>query len=345
MVTIKDVAALAGVAKPTVSRVLNGSAPVRGETRTRVLAAIDELGYQPSPIARGLARGRLHTIAVIVPFAARPSVVERIRGVLGRLRAYRIPVSIYDVEHRADLDEHLATMLHLRPEGIVVISLHPDPGPLEALAALGIPLVFIDAEAPGFSSIAIDDESGGHMATRHLIELGHRRIGFVGDIEENPFGFQSSHRRRIGYRAALVDAGIELDPNLERTGLHGQLIAAQLADELLQLEDPPTAIVAASDTQALGVLDALRRRRIEVPTAFSVIGFDDIETAQYADLTTIRQPLWQSGDEAARILVEQPPGRPPEPIVATLSLELIERRSTAPAPSANPDAFQGGENP
>lgn len=331
MSTISDVATRAGVTKPTVSRVLNNSAPVKPETRARVEAAIRELGYRPSAVARGLARGRLHAIAVVVPFVTRPSVVARVQGMVNGLRESRIPISLYDVEQRDDLDEHLAALTrHLRPEGVVVMSLHPGPQDLDRLREFKVPAVFVDAEVPGWSSVAIDDLSGGALATGHLLDLGHRRIAFIGDPEHNEFGFTSSHNRRLGYRRALEARQIPLDPALERTGPHAREVAGTLADDLLALSDRPTAIFAASDTQALGVLDAAARHGLSVPHDLSVVGFDDIEVAGYAGLSTIRQPLTRSGLEAARLLLDEmkDPGRGPSRI--ELPLELVPRRTTAP---------------
>jgi LacI family transcriptional regulator len=334
--TIRDVATRAGVTKPTVSRVLNNSAPVRPETRARVEAAIRELGYRPSAVARGLVRGRLHMIAVVVPFVTHPSVVARVRGMVNAFREGRIPVSIYDVEHGDDLDEHLAALTsYLRPEGVVVISLHPSPSQLERMRAGGIQAVFVDAEAPGWSSVAIDDLAGGMMATRHLLDLGHRRIGFIGDPENNEFGFTSSHLRRMGYRRALEASGVAIDAGLERSGPHGRQTAAALAGELLALAEPPTAIFAASDTQALGVLDAARQRGRSVPGDLSVIGFDDIEAAEYAGLTTVRQPLTRSGLEAATLLEAQMRDPHREPVRVELPLELVSRRTTSPHGAAS----------
>lgn len=330
MPTINDVAIRAGVTKPTVSRVLNNSAPVKPETRARVEAAIRELGYRPSAVARGLARGRLHTIAVVVPFVTHPSVVARVRGMLNGVRESRIPISLYDVERREDLDEHLdALTRHLRPEGIVVMSLHPAEEQLARLREVGVPTVFVDATVPGWSSIAIDDNAGGRLATDHLIDLGHRRVGFIGDAENNEFGFTSSHLRRLGYRSALQAAGLTVEPALERFGRHTREVAATLATELLDLARPPTAIFAASDTQALGVLDAAERRGIDIPSDLSVIGFDDIEVADYAGLSTIRQPLARSGVEAARLLQDEmrDPDRAPSRL--ELPLELVARRTSA----------------
>jgi DNA-binding LacI/PurR family transcriptional regulator len=193
--------------------------------------------------------------------------------------------------------------------------------------------VLVDTELPGFSSVCIDDEAGGAMATRHLLELGHRRVGFVGDLERDRFGFTASPRRHHGYLAALAEAGVPHREAYQRTGPHGREVARRHAHDLLKLADPPTAIFAASDTQALGVIEAARERALRVPEDLSVIGFDDVDIAGHAGLTTIRQPLVESGRQAARIVEEElaDPGRPPRRHL--LEIELMSRNTTAPPPA------------
>jgi LacI family transcriptional regulator len=335
--TIADVARRAGVTKPTVSRVLNNSAPVAHDTRSRVLAAIEELGYQPSVVARGLARGRLHTIAVVVPFVTHPSAVARVQGMVNGFRESDMPVSLYDVERREDLDQHLLALTsHVRPEGAVIVSFRLSPVDLDRLNAANIPTVFLDVDVEGWPSVVTDDRAGGAMATRHLVELGHSRIGFVGDPEDGEFGFSSSRERRTGYRQALAEQRIEPVPGHERMGPHGREVASELADELLALPQRPTAIFAASDTQAIGVLEAAQRRGLRVPQELSVIGFDDIEAAAHLGLTTVRQPLAASGLEAARQVLDRVQSPHLAAIRHVLPLELVTRRTTTTAPERLP---------
>jgi DNA-binding LacI/PurR family transcriptional regulator len=194
-----------------------------------------------------------------------------------------------------------------------------------------IATVFVDAVVEGWSSVIIDDLAGGELATRHLLELGHRRIAFIGDGEDSEFGFTSSHKRRMGYRRAFEAFGVPVAPGYERTGPHGRTVAAELAGALLKLPEPPTAIFAASDTQAMGVLDAAERLGRGVPQDVSVIGFDDIEAAGYAGLTTIRQPLAEAGQEAARLLHADMRDPDRAPTRRELPLQLVPRRTTAPA--------------
>ena len=260
MPTIRDVAERAGVGVGTVSRVVNGGHQVSPKTQARILAAIEELGFRPSRRGQAFARGTTASVVVLVPFVTHPSAVERVSGLIHGLRTSTLPVSVADVERPEHQHEHLASLVEdLRPEGLVVVSLRLSDDELAALGAAGIRPVLVDAQAPALSSIVVDDELGGRLATQHLLELGHQRIAFVGDLERDPFGFTSSERRHRGYLHALDVAGSERDPDLERTGRHSQDNARGQAAALFGLGRPPTAVFAASDTQALGVLQAARR--------------------------------------------------------------------------------------
>jgi DNA-binding LacI/PurR family transcriptional regulator len=333
-VTIRDVARRAGVAVATVSRVMNNSGQVRAATERRVLQAVEELGYRPHRTARGLARGRMATVAALVPFVTHPSAFARIQGMVEACRGKGLPVSLFDVEFPEDQHEHLRALAgDLRPEGLVVVSLHLSDQELDWLRDAQLCPVLVDAEASGLSSVCIDDEAGGRLATTHLLELGHERIAFVGDVEHDRFGFTSSERRHRGCRQALAAAGIGWRADYERMGRHGRDVARMHAHALLDLPTPPTAVFAASDTQALGVLEALRERGLSVPDDLSVIGFDDVDSAGHAALTTVHQPLIDSGRQAVRIVEEEriEPGRPAERCL--LDINLVVRRTTGPPPS------------
>ncbi len=330
-VTIYDVARHAGVAVTTVSRVMNNTGQVRGQTRDRVMAAVEELGYRPNRSARGLARRRVAAVAALIPFVSHSSAVHRVRGMVDGLRGSGLPLSLFDVEQPEHQHEHLRALTgDLRPEGLVVVSLHLTDEERAWLESAGLRPVLVDTEAEGLSSVVIDDEGGGELATSHLIELGHERIAFVGDLEHDRFGFTSSRRRHEGYLRALAAGGIERRPEYERTGRHGHDTARVHGLELFQLAEPPTAVFAASDTQALGVLQAARESGLRVPEDLSVVGFDDIDVAAYAGLSTVRQPLVESGREAVR-LVEAERAEPSAPAQRHLmEIDLVRRETTAP---------------
>jgi LacI family transcriptional regulator, galactose operon repressor len=334
LATISDVAARAGVGEATVSRVLNGSTLVREVTRQRVQAAIEHLDYRPSPIARGLSRGRAMTLGVVAPFFVRPSAVERLRGAEAAFTAAGYDTILYNISAPEQIGVQFENVARGRADGVMIISVPPPSREMERLIGSGKPVVLVDVCVPGVSQVYTDDLEGGQLATRHLLELGHRRIAFVGDFSENPYGFTSSVFRCSGFKEAMGEAGYEVPAAYVREGVHSRDAALQLAAELLALPEPPTAIFAASDTQAFGVLGAAVQAGVEVPDGLSVIGFDDVEAAGYVGLSTIRQPLEYSGARGARLLLELTEGGQVRgPVVEKLRLELVVRRTTAPPPS------------
>jgi LacI family transcriptional regulator, galactose operon repressor len=216
---------------------------------------------------------------------------------------------------------------------VLVVSLRLSREQLASFHRAGVPLVTVDVLAPGVPQTVTDDVAGGRLATEHLLSLGHRRIGFVGDtaarVSATSLGFASSQHRLAGYRRALAAAGIDYDPSLVRRGPHGPANAEALAAELLALPDRPSAIFAASDTQAMGVLTAADRCGVQVPGQLSVIGFDDIESAALLGLSTVRQPLEHSGAEGARRLCALLRAERVTPLRQQLALEVVHRSSTA----------------
>ncbi len=331
MSTIASVAALAGVGVGTVSRVLNDSSSVSGSTRIRVLEAIEALDYEPSAAARALSTGRTGSIGVVAPFLTEPSVVERLRGVTHRLASSGYQVTLFDVERPEQGDAALRSLaVKGRVDGLLVVSLPPTGAQLERLETAGVLVVLVDRRVEGATAVFTDDEAGGRLATEHLLRLGHERIAFVGDTENGPFGFTSSEARRRGYEAALAGAGIAKHPEYVRRGPHRRDAARVAAGELLALAAPPTAIFAASDHQALGVLEAATMAGIDVPGRLSVIGFDDIELARYCGLTTVAQPLEASGARGAELLLDALGGGAPDSLELRLELQV---RSTTASPA------------
>jgi LacI family transcriptional regulator len=320
-VTIAEVASRAGVGVATVSRVLNGSPAVSEKTRRRVRAVIDELGYEPSAAAQALSTGRTRTIGVVTPYFTQPSVVERLRGVSRIISEGGYQLVLFDLA-RPDRIGRLP--VGGRIDGLLCVSMCPSEPDLARLRSAGIAVVLVDCEHPELASVAIDDSAGGRLAVEHLLELGHRRIAFVGDDEDTAWGFTSSARRRAGAAAALAEAGGRL---IVRRGPHGRTHARQLAARLLALDDPPTAIFACSDLQAIGVLEAAEAASVDVPGDLSVIGFDDVDLARYVGLTTVSQPLESSGVKGARLLMEAIGGAPRR--TCRLDLRLVRRATTA----------------
>jgi LacI family transcriptional regulator len=332
-VTIRDVAEYAGVGVGTVSRVLNEHPSVSGATRRKVLAAIETLDYTPNPIARRLSLRKTLAIAVIVPFFTRPAFTERLRGVEYALADSEYDLILFNVETTAKRDAYFQNVPRReRFDGLLIVSLSPRNGEVEHFLQADVPTVLIDAHHPGLSRVVIDDVAGGRLATQHLFELGHRRIGFIGDRLDNPFNFVSNRDRYTGYRQALAEAGLSFPAAYHCQGEHGREQARHMASQLLALPDPPTAIFAASDTQALGALEAAQDAGLKVPEDLSVVGYDDIEIAEFFGLTTVRQPLFALGVEGVELLLETIASPPATPRRVLLPVELVSRGTTAPPP-------------
>jgi len=328
--TIADVARRAGVGVGTVSRVLN-EGQVSQATRTRVLAAMDELAYRPQASARALASGATGTLGMVIPFFTHPSAVERVRGVLAAMAATDHELVLCNVADPAQRDAYLGRRAPLdRTDGLLVVSLSPRDDEAEAFLRAGFPVVLVDAHHARLPRIVTDDRLGGALATRHLIELGHERIAFVGDTSDPRYGFVASRLRLEGYRHALEAAGLPFRRTLRREGPHGREVAHRLTRELLSLPRPPTAIFAASDTQALGVLEAAGFEGFAVPGDLSVVGYDNLEVAPYVGLTTVCQPLQESGRRGVERLLAVLRGEDGGPLEEQLELVLEVRRTTGP---------------
>lgn len=333
-VTIRDVAREAGVSVATVSRALNGKDVVNPDTRDRILNVMEELGFTPSPAARRLSLGRTLTIGVIVSFLTRPQAAERLRGVDAVLTDSEFDLVIYNVESVQKRDHYLGTLAQSqRTDGLLVMSLPPPDEAIPSLSRSPVPVVFIDVHTPsiaGLPRVVGDDAAGGALAARHLLDLGHREIGFVGDAIADPFGFTSSRDREAGLTHELAGAGIAIPAAWVGHGAHGRYEARDLARRMLTGDRRPTAIVTASDTQALGVIAAARELGLHVPDDLSVVGYDDIEAADYVGLTTVRQQLIESGRRGAEVLLAEIEARSERPPVAHLTPELVVRVTTAP---------------
>ncbi len=318
----------------TVSRVINGSASVSEATRQRVLDVVAELGYEPNATARALSTGRTRSIGVVAPFFTRSSVIERLRGVAPLLAASGYQLVLFDVE-RPEQRAGVFRSVIGRVDGLLSISLAPPKADLRRHAAARIPGDQGDQAHESVPSVIVDDVEGGRLATTHLLELGHRRIAFAGDTVDGVHGASASSRRCVGYPRALVDAGVAVRPDLVKLRPHGRE-AAEIARDLLELAAPPTAVFAASDLQALAMLEAFEALGARVPDDLSVVGFDDVELARYAGLTTVAQPLEDSGTRGAELLLSALEGEDVLQARQHLSLELVVRGTTAPPPEGEP---------
>jgi DNA-binding LacI/PurR family transcriptional regulator len=322
--TLADIAAEAGVSISAVSKVLNGRTDVAAGTRSRVAALLRRRGYQvPSRLGFGvvdLLIGHLHS----------PWAEELLEGCVQAAVEGGVSVVVSTVDSAAAFSRWLDRATARGTDGALLVLHLPGSRELQRLAAARIPLVVIDPPdepGPGIRSVGTTNWQGGLTATRHLLELGHRRIGIIGGPER----LWSRRARRDGYRAALSAAGLAADGALVRRDDFAAAGGRRQAAALLGLAEPPTAIVAGNDSQAFGVLQALGERRLRAPDDLSVIGFDDVSVAAWATpaLTTIRQPLAAMAATAFRMLR---PGTDPEPHHVELATTLVIRESTGPPP-------------
>lgn len=326
-VTIYDVATKAGVSISTVSRVLNSPGQVNQATRMRVLAVIDELNFVPKAEATARARKGTQRIGVMAPFVTYPSFVQRLRGV-ATMTNHAYEMVIYNVDSETQRDSYLSTLpVTRRLDGLIVMALPFGQTAAQRLRSHGLATVLIEGSHQLFSSIEIDDQAGGAQVARYLLERGYRRFGFIGDASVPNYAIHTSERRLHGYQRALREAGCEPRPEHVLLGPHGLEPARQLAHEMLKQPEPPDAIFAPSDTQAMGVLKAARERGISVPHELAVIGFDDVEVADYIGLTTVRQPLEESGRVAVELLISRMTSQDRPVQRVTLPLEIIQRET------------------
>lgn len=330
-VTIKDVARVSGVSSMTVSRVINDSERVSPDTRRRVEEAIADLGYVPSRLARGLIRQKTGTLALIVPDVANPFFTLVVRGAedVARRAGYRMILC----DTRADLAierEVIEEMLAHRVEGIVIAPVSDrSKGHLQRLAGFGVQFVLIDRTVEGVESdVVIGDSAGGaRRLVEHLISLGHRRIGFVTEADD----VSTARDRREGYEAALLTAGLPLEPNLVVRSTADPAGGLDGMRRLLELDEPPTAVFTVNNLVALGAIEAVRARGLEVPDDVAVVCFDDIEYASrlYPFLTVMAQPAETLGTLGTQLLVERIEDRAPKQRrVVVLPAQFVVRKSS-----------------
>jgi DNA-binding LacI/PurR family transcriptional regulator len=331
--TIKDVAEAAGVSIATVSRALHGLPRVSEATRQRVLAAAAELRYVASPSAASLASGQTNAIGVVAPFVNRWYFAAIVHSAEERLRKAGYDLLLYSLGTDAHERRRAfsGTLLRKRVDGVLVLGLHPTADEAAALSAVGGPVAIVGAEVAGWASVRIDDVGTARCAVRHLLDLGHRRIGFIGG--EDPLHTRMPAERRAGYRAELASAGLPAAPELEAVGGFTVSGGYDAAQRLLAVPEPPTALFAASDEMAMGAVQAARRLGLRVPEDVSVIGIDDHEMAELLDLTTVAQPVVAQGVLAAEMILTAltEPERPPPAV--TVPTELLVRGTTGPVPA------------
>jgi LacI family transcriptional regulator len=330
MANINDVAQRAGVSTTTVSHVVNATRFVKEATRLRVEAAVLELGYVPSGVARSLKHNATRTFGMVIPNNSNPYFAEVLRGVEDRCfkAGYNVILcnSNDDPKRQAS---YLRVLAEKRVDGLVLVSSDREPGLGDIMGELNIPVVLVDREIPGLACdiVEVDHVSGGLIATQHLLNLGHPRVACI----SGPPGLSPSSQRRAGWKKALAEAGLaRREGDLARGDFtsRGGYLAMQT---LLRREPRPSAVFVCNDLMAFGALAAAHEAGVAVPGELSVVGYDDIELAAYSapPLTTVAQPKQQIGRMAAELLLARMSGNPGEPRRVLLEPQLKIRSSTA----------------
>ena len=315
MTTIRDVAGHAGVSIASVSRVVNGGPGVGPDVTRRVQLAVAELGFQPSSVARSLKTARTQTLACVIPDVSNPFFPELVRGVedAGRGRGYATILCNTDDDPDKEAD-YLRLLDRRRVDGLILIPSRDEapPPPLLHLMGRGTPVVVVDRRLEGFAGdvVLVDNQVGARLAVRHLLDLGHRRIGIINRALDT----STARERQAGFRSELAAAGC-FDEALIRFGSYTLESGGAMATELLRSGSPPSAILAGNDLLAIGALQAAAEMGVRVPQDLAVVGFDGILLSRMLvpSLTTVAQPIYELGRLAAELVLrraEDPERRP-----------------------------------
>lgn len=327
-VTLADIARVAQVSVSTVSRALsNQNYPIKEENRQRILKLAEEMGYKPNLVARSLQSHRSHLVGVIVDRMQSPFAAATVQGIQDGLRNVGYSVSIaYSNRDQALAIEAINSFYSRQVDGIVILNswLHTYNDAI--LSLQDRPFVFVNRVFGNclHNCVGPGDYSGAQLATQHLADLGHRRIGYINGMKD----WIEAQNRLSGYWDALLQHGLPVDETLIKHGDWGVDSGYQAAQELLALEERPTAIFAANDIMALGAMYAIQEAGLKIPTDVAVVGYDDRDFAVWLRpaLTTIRMPSYEMGQAAARSLLKQLAGEEPED-ATQIPGELIIRES------------------
>jgi len=327
---MREVAERAGVSVTTVSHVINNTRPVNPETRTRVEEAMHTLGYRPNVLARSLRRGVTHTIGIILPDSANPYFAQVVRGIEDTSFAQGYSVILCNSDNNLEKEHHYTNVLvEKQVDGIIFVAAGLSADNIYKLQARRVPVVIVDRHVPDVQvdEVLADNQHGGRLATRHLIDLNHRAIACIA----GPTGLRSSSERVEGYRLALESAGIVFDPKWVVEGDFQYQSGYAGAKELFDHRPPPTAIFACNDLMAIGAYRFAHENNLRVPEQLSIVGFDDVRLAAYTNppLTTVRQSKHEMGSRAAKLLLDRIAHRDLEPREEVLDTQLVIRGSTA----------------
>ncbi len=330
-VTIYDIAEKASVSIATVSRVLNKNPRVSPETRARVLKVADDLGYEPHPSAQSLARRKSSLVSAVIPMVTNYFFMEVLRGLQARLAQTEYDLLVYSARTMEEVGTQLERALHRgRSAGVLLFSSPIRPPQLARVRRSGQPTVLVDCFHSEFDSVSIDNEQGGYLAARHLIDQGRERIAI---IMANPGSVPAADRLK-GYRRALEESGMDpVDAHIvashdEETHGYTESHGREAMEQLLARDPVPDAVFATSDLQALGAFSAIRDAGLTVPSDVSIVGFDDIRLSEHLGLSTLRQPMYDLGRLATEKLLTRIAEPDRLPTHTVLSPHLVKRGSS-----------------
>ena len=333
MITIKDIAKAVGVSASTVSRALSGSPLVNEETRSRILNVARSLGYERNELARALVKGASGAIGLIVPDITNPFFSDVARGVSDIAERAGYGVILCNTDGRVDRElSYVRLMRRKRVDGLLVCSATLDAPFVQDLTAAGTPFVLVSRMSadPDVPYVITDDRAGARLAVEHLVDLGHRRIGFIG----GPENVQASRDRMSAYQDVLAEHAITARRGWSDHADFTQAAGRQVGQQILAQADRPTAIFAANDVTALGVLEVAEGLGLRVPEDLSLVGYDDISYASLPriQLTTVAQPAIEMGQIAADWLFSRIGSDDVLPLQRVLNPRLVVRSTTGPVP-------------
>jgi LacI family transcriptional regulator, galactose operon repressor len=328
--TIYDVARLAGVSTATVSRAVNGTGQIAPGTRARIDAAVEHLGYRPNTIARSLVTKSTQTIAFLLPDITNPFYAALVSGIQAYALNHGHTMLLCTTEGDPDREEQYLSLLRAKQvDGALVDGLVLPPERIAQFVGDGFPIVCLDRDIDSSTIplVQVDNQLGGLLATDHLVDLGHTRIAHVAGARE----LRISEERLAGYHEALYEAGIDADPTLVADGRFTEDGGYQAMRVLLEAAADLTAVFAANDLSAIGVLSALAASGRRVPDDVSVIGFDDLRLSAFTSppLTTMRQPAVEIAELATKILIGLTRGEPVRELRHRLDPTIVVRASTS----------------
>lgn len=327
--TIYDVAKEAGVSIATVSKVINQTGRIGEKTRKKVHKVMEELNYQPSVVASALTGKNTYTIGLLVPDLANPFFAEVARSVEDRGRELGYSLVMCSTDHDPDKEiQYLTVLRQKQVDGIILGTGFRHNGELKGLIEQQIPVALIAREEPELAvdTVLVDDFNGGYMATSHLVGLGHRRIAVIAE----DLNVASSRERVRGYRRALDERGIHYNEQLVLISDFTVADGKRLTGQLLDSEDPPTAVYACNDLLAIGAMQAATERGLHIPNDLSIVGFDDtlLATITNPALTTVAQPIHEMGRQVMDLLIQEVEKKKSVKQRVVLLPELKVRQST-----------------